>query len=156
MTRALAKGQSGGEAKTTRNINPLKSRSPMTDKAKRGLTEKLIELASDGNVFEARKLIAEGADVNGEGFEWPPIVMAAVNRHTEMLLLLGMKGADLEGTDALEGRSAMHWAALNGFYECVVSLDNLGSKKDAKDNRGKTPRDLAIENKHYQVAEFLE
>ena len=154
MTRKLADRQS--EARTTRNINPLKNRKPLADEVKRRITEKLIATASDGNIFEAKKLIAEGADVNGKGFEWPPIVMAAVNRHTEMLLLLGMKEADLEKTDALEGRSAMHWAALNGHYECVITLDNLGSRKDVKDNRGKTPRQLAIENRHYQVAEFLE
>lgn len=153
MTRELAKGQ---REKTTRNINPLINRKPLTDESKRRLSEKLIQAAADGRLMEAKKLVVEGADINGEGHEWPPIVMAAVNRHTEILLFLGMKGASLEAKDRIEGRTAMHWAALNGFYECVVSLDNLGSERNAVDARGKTPRELAMENKHYKVAEFLE
>ncbi len=156
MTRQLAKGQSDRDAKITRDINPLRNRNPLTDEVKRKLTEKLVIAAADGKIMEAKRLLAEGADINAEGHEWPPIVMAAVNRKTEMLLLLGMKGADLEARDGTEGRTAMHWAALNGFYECVVTMDNLGAKTDSQDSAGKSPRDLALENRHYQVAEFLE
>jgi ankyrin repeat protein len=156
MTRRVAKDQQERGAKTTKNINPLIRKKPLTGETRQRLTEKLIMAAADGKTMEAKKLLSEGADINGEGSDWPPIVMAAVNRHIEMALLLGMKGADLEAKDNLEGRTAMHWAALNGFYECVVSLENLGAEKDVRDGMGKSPLDLAKENRHYQVVEFLE
>jgi ankyrin repeat protein len=159
MTRELAKAQSKArntDGKPTNPINPLLRRKPLSDTSKLMLTTQLAHVATKGDIQRAGELLAEGADIDGLELDWPPIVVAALNRETEMLLFLGMKGADLEARDKLEGRTALMWAAANGFLECVVALTNSGARTDGKDNLGNAAYGLAVQNRHYVVAEFLE
>lgn len=158
MTRRLAKDQSKERRgdKVTININPLLKRKPMDSESKTYLTLKLTEAAADGDMKRAKALLSEGADINGENLEWPPLVMAAVRRKTEMVIFLGESGANLEAKESVSGRTALHWAAANGFFECVIALINMNATTRAIDDMKSTPHELAIQNRHYQVAEFLE
>ncbi|CAE7612830.1 ANK3 [Symbiodinium natans] len=49
----------------------------------------------------------------------------------------------------------LHWAARTCETDMLKLLVNMGAKKDAKDNEGRTARDLAEENGDRDVAELL-
>lgn len=49
----------------------------------------------------------------------------------------------VDETASYTDRTPLHAAAGNGFTECVQELLNLGADKDARDNQGLTPLDLA-------------
>jgi len=54
-----------------------------------------------------------------------------------------------------EGKTALHWAAENGFLEIVEALLKKGAKIETKDNNGKTALDWAKSNRHADVIDSL-
>jgi ankyrin repeat protein len=57
-------------------------------------------------------------------------------------------------TDTL-GRTGLHWAAVGGHVNEVNKILAFGAVPNAKDNGGKTPMDLALENGHKKIAHLF-
>ena len=49
----------------------------------------------------------------------------------------------------------MYYSALEGYKEIAELLITKGADVNAKDKKGKTPLDLAIEENHSQTADLL-
>lgn len=60
----------------------------------------------------------------------------------------------VHATDSL-GRTGLHWAALGGNVNEVKMILACGGVPNLKDNEGKTPSDLAIENGHKEIVPLL-
>ena len=54
------------------------------------------------------------------------------------------------------GETGLHLAARDGNFGFVRMFIGLGANPDARTSEGKTPLDLAIENNHTDIIEFLE
>ena len=54
------------------------------------------------------------------------------------------------------GRTALHIAVQNGKVNCVKVLVNAGAPLDAKDQRGRTPIDIANESKNKKMVAALQ
>ena len=54
-----------------------------------------------------------------------------------------------------DNTTALHLAAFSGHAQVVKELIGAGARLDAKDSRGKTPLDIAIEQKFDEVVQVL-
>ena len=119
----------------------------------------LHDAAGWNNTAEAKRLIANGADVNaktkrerriyGEG-EMTPLHFAAMNNQAEVAELLIANGADVNAKDQ-GGMTPLH-TALQRAPEVAELLIANGADVNAKDNDGKTPLDQVALNKSAEWA----
>jgi 3-methyladenine DNA glycosylase AlkC len=72
--------------------------------------------------------------------QYPDILIHAVNPHysTSILTDLLKNGAARDYSDE-QGATALHWAAINGFYEAIPILVEHGLSIDTKDKNGLLP-----------------
>ena len=111
----------------------------------------LIIAAQYGEVVISHFLMRNGADpraVDQHGdtaMHW-----AAYKGHSDLVSLYAV-GAISVGCEVPInqkdnfGQSALHLAALRGNADTVKTLTGLGAEKELPDEKGKTPRDLAVE-----------
>ncbi len=99
----------------------------MNDEDKKTLTEALYRAAERGDAETVRRLLAEGAAVNGddEG-SGSPLAAAADEGHAEVMRLLLQHGADADGRDE-DGSSALYNAAAADSLEAVRLLLEHGA-----------------------------
>jgi ankyrin repeat protein len=110
-----------------------------------------------GDVVNIRRLVAEGADVNGQDDEGgSPLHEAAYHGHVGAVRVLVEVGADLEASypDGPRMRP-LHEAACNGHVAEVKALVELGADIGALTNSGETPLQLSIRCGHHHVARVL-
>lgn len=97
----------------------------------------------NGNKEIVEILLNAGANVNvQDSSDRTPVHWAARQNQKEIVKLL-MNAKDPNGWTPL------HWAAHYGKKAMVQLLLNHGARIDAKDNKGQTPMDIAIENEDY-------
>jgi hypothetical protein len=117
----------------------------------------LHEAVESGDVAEARRMVAAGADVEEPRGEYGnrPLHVAAGCEHVEVIKVLVVElGADKEAKNA-QGMTPLHLAALNGHVEAIKLLVQLGANKDAKDAHGGTPLHWAAFNGHVEAIKLL-
>lgn len=93
------------------------------------------------------------AYADGEGFT--RMHAAARAGRYGLLYVWASRGVDFNGANRA-GRLPMHYSAERGDGTGVAVLARAGSRRDVRDGQGKTPRDLARENGHEGVVEFLD
>ncbi|KAI9901787.1 hypothetical protein N3K66_003604 [Trichothecium roseum] len=93
------------------------------------------------------------AYANSEGFTRMHAV-AEAGRYG-LLYVWASRGVDFN-TANRAGRLPIHYSAERGDGTGVAVLARAGSRRNVRDGRGKTPRDLARENGHDGVVEFLD
>ena len=59
-------------------------------------------------------------------------------------------------TKQFMGRTALHIAVQNGKVDCVKALVSAGSSLEAKDQRGRTPLDIANESRNKKMVAALQ
>ena len=101
----------------------------------------------EGNVDEARRLIAFGADVNAQGDangRNTPLILAMAAEKNRLALahLLLDHGANVRLADK-HGRTALHVAALYGDLDAARLLLARGADVNARDSEGHTPLSYA-------------
>lgn len=74
--------------------------------------------------------------------------------HAEVAKLLLKHGAEIESREKNMGGTPLYWAAFVGSKTVVTMLIDNGAEINARDNKGFTPLDMAI-NKHPKVARLL-
>ena len=118
----------------------------------------------DGNVLAlhnaspevTKYLISKGAEVNKIGYEeCTPIMYEAYMHNYENVKILIEKGAEVNYQSQYDGYSSLHWAARKGDLEMIKLLIKNGAHINSVNKENQTPKDLAKENNHDSVFEYL-
>ena len=103
------------------------------------------------------KWCASGGDVNVVDKTYKhstPLHWAAYTGSEKVTSVLLDFGADVNALES-DNKTALHLGAFEGNQEVVEMLVNAGANYRLRDTLGKTPCDVAIMNKHIQVARVL-
>jgi ankyrin repeat protein len=102
-------------------------------------------------------LLAKGVNVNNacasDGYT--ALHIAARNGNEKLIEYLLAKGADVKATTAEHGYTALHLAAIHGHMEAAKLLVDAGVEVEALDQSEKTAAQLASENGHDELSEYL-
>jgi len=102
-------------------------------------------------------LIAKGADVNRIGYEeCTPIMYEVYIENHENVEILIEHGADVNYQSQYDGYTSLHWASKKGYLELVKLLIKNGATPNVLNNKNQAPKDLAKENEHNNVFEYLQ
>ena len=83
------------------------------------INDELIEAVESGDIENAQRFIAQGADVNAKDWHGCTILMvAALKGHIKLIELLINEGADLAMRD-YNGLTVLMYAALGGYKGAV-------------------------------------
>ncbi len=108
-----------------------------------GKTPLHIAITNDKTAV-ARFLIASGADVNTHTTSYvSPLLTAARYGQLDVVKDLVSAGADLNAVSKETGRTALHWAVINGHGPVVEFLMASHARTDIADRDNKTPADHA-------------
>ena len=72
----------------------------------------------------------------------PPLLLAALNSHAEVIKLLVAQGAELDGKDKF-GNTSLHYASQRGSKDIVKLLISNKANINTKNKGGETPLDIA-------------
>lgn len=98
----------------------------------------------------AKKLIQAGARAEPSDF-----LKAAAKNLAEVVVLLVKKDKGLLQAVDAEGNTALHLAAQEGSTKALRELLRSGARKEIKNKKNQTARDLALENKDAETALIL-
>ena len=111
--------------------------------------------AWNNDAAEAKRLIANGAEVNAKGkYGWTPLHRAAEGNAAEVAKLLIANGAEVNAKDN-GGWTALYYAAWDYKAEILLMLIDNGAEVNAKDNGGQTPLDKAAKNNEAVIKKLL-
>src|SRR5471030_431058 len=93
--------------------------------------EKIVSMASDGNLNGLKKNLSEGGNLNARAFDdrKTPLIAASLNGHLDTVKFLVESGADINLRDG--GGTSLYWAAFCGRTEIFQYLLTHGAKLDA-------------------------
>ncbi len=107
-----------------------------------------------GNKELVAFLLTKGADINAmTNYGYTSLYYAVMSENKDMVEFLLNKGADVNA-DNIKFTS-LHYAAYSGNKKIVDLLIAKGININAKDDTGKTPLDLALENKRTEIVQIL-
>ena len=113
-----------------------------------GTIKKLLEKphAKSGNTLSK---VRETFDVNQSFMDLPrgstPLQWAAAKQYTSIVSYLLSKGANVN-QPTRKGQTALHLACAVNHLETIQKLVHSGADTEARDEAGKTPRDLLQDN----------
>jgi ankyrin repeat protein len=117
-----------------------------------------LHMAADQGDLQLVKLLLEkGLKINDvDKMGNTPLDAAAQNEHLPVLevLLERDNGTVVNKSDNM-GRTLLHVAAKNGNFEMVELLVRKGAKVELCDGQGKTAAEIALEEGHEKIYEFL-
>lgn len=120
---------------------------------RQGLTKKLLKAVRTGNLDVARRLLEEGAYVDGNKGGQNPLHLASYYGHVECVRLLLEKGATVDARNSA-GCTALMGAAERGRTEIVGILLAAGADASLR-GKDKSAIDWATMNAHWDVAKIL-
>ena len=86
----------------------------------------------------------------------PPLSVAALNDHTDVVRLLLEAWADLEWqAEVDDAMRALHYAAREGHLEVARALLEFGAEKEAVSSGGKSPLLWAVTQGHLDIVQLL-
>ncbi|XP_006812030.1 uncharacterized protein LOC102800566 [Saccoglossus kowalevskii] len=106
---------------------------------------KLHEAVRYGDTNLVLKCLKDGDNPNDIGlYQWSGLHEAANNGDLEILqMLLDYKG-DPNAQDELHGCTAVHYAAQEGYVDCLTALIDAGGQYDVKNDDGLNCLDVAV------------
>lgn len=137
-------------------ISPKVKQKPvdkLNKKNKKGETP-LHTAAGKGDLETVRRLLGEGASPNTwDNAGWTPLHEASGYGNLPLVTMLLDAGASPSVPATNENMTPLHDAATRGFVDVVAILVARGADTAAKDSRGRTPKDVAHNEK---IVEALE
>lgn len=119
------------------------------------LDGELLEASSEGNEWEIRRLLGQGADKNVvDKNQKTPLIFACLSGNLASVRALLQAGADLKKVDDYMS-SPLHVAAELGFVDIVDVLIRFGSDKNSGNMSDSTPLLLAAGKGRDAVCELL-
>lgn len=109
-----------------------------------------------GQADAVRVLLERGADPNAASVLGTPLVIASGRKHTDVVELLIVKGADPVLTGGREEHTPLHAAAHAGATDIVRLLIDYGVDPDARTKYGEPALHLAAKRDHIETAEVLQ
>jgi hypothetical protein len=119
------------------------------------LAAEMCDAAGRGDISRMRAALAQGADVNCEGMDWTPLMIAAANGKRKAVVFLLSKGAEVNLQNALGGVTALMLASGTKHKRIVKLLVSKGADLFAVDDTGTTAMGFAISHGHQRVARYL-
>eukprot|EP00249_Psilotum_nudum_P024120 c29099_g1_i1 orf=3-1127(-) len=102
--------------------------------------------ASLGRLEVLKLLLDEGSDKHArDNHGRTPLHAAVAARHLKALTVLLQSGVDTDKR-CCDGWTALHYAAADGNHDAVELLLEHGANANIRNNKKKTPFDLAVEN----------
>lgn len=124
--------------------DPLR-RHPLTDQTP-------LMAALEGEQADmVRELIARGVDPASA----PLAALVHGEDRPEVVRLALSGGVDLDTADPETGKTALHVAAMYGYWRTARRLIEEGADTEVRDKWGNTPATLAVRNHHHEVARLL-
>ncbi|MBI1215996.1 MAG: hypothetical protein GC185_09285 [Alphaproteobacteria bacterium] len=115
----------------------------------------LCDAAVNGDCGKIRKLVAEGADVNGRpGGKDGPLIQAAQAGQVESLRCLLELGALIDGRNS-KNSTALMVAAYHGRYAAVEFLAEMGADRTLVNEHNETAGGYAAIQKYQDIADLL-
>ncbi len=116
----------------------------------------LMFAVMNGKIDTVNFLIERDADVHDKNKDGSTMLMQACAGHPAIAqIFISKQGADLnEQSNA--GYTALMWAAHFGSENCTRLLIGSGAMLDLKDNKGRTARDIAVEEKHPEIVSLID
>lgn len=119
--------------------------------APRGVGSGLLDAAAKGDLAAVKRLVAEGADINGSDVRGVTALHVAANRGwIELVDYLLDQQAAVNAADR-EGRTPLMAAAVKGHAAVVALLLQRGADATLRDAAGWTARDYAVASQHKET-----
>ena len=83
----------------------------------------------------------------------PPLLLAALNSHAEVIKLLVAQGAELDGKDKF-GNTSLHYASQRGSKDIVKLLISNKANINTKNKGGETPLDIAANEETADILRY--
>ncbi|XP_031132698.1 cyclin-dependent kinase 4 inhibitor B [Sander lucioperca] len=120
------------------------------------LEDDLTTAAAMGNTADVEYLLRAGAEVNGVNCFGRTALQVMMMGSTPVAQLLLKHGADPNVADTSTGTTPLHDAARTGFVDTVRLLVKFQADPQTRDNTNNRAIDLARENGHRDVIDFLQ
>ncbi|XP_053149059.1 cyclin-dependent kinase 4 inhibitor B-like [Hemicordylus capensis] len=119
------------------------------------IAHQMANAAARGDLENVRRLLDCGADPNAVNFFGRTPIQVMMMGSPRVVELLLQRGADPNRPDPATGTLPAHDAAREGFLDTLQVLHEGGARFDLRDRWGCLPLDLAEENGHSHVANYL-
>ncbi|TDH16300.1 hypothetical protein EPR50_G00018150 [Perca flavescens] len=120
------------------------------------LEDDLTTAAAMGNTADVEYLLRAGAEVNGVNCFGRTALQVMMMGSTPVAQLLLKHGADPNVADRSTGTTPLHDAARTGFLDTVRLLVQFLADPKTKDKTNNRAIDLARQNGHLDVVDFLQ
>ena len=127
----------------------------LTDQAHIDVNEALAQAVASGDLPGIKKLLANGAKINGRGPRdgTTPLSAAAFHGHIEIVEFLIKRGANVKATNR-DGNTPLHIAAFVCRFKIIELLLEKGASPLTKSSRGETAIDVVSSPWSKPLADF--